>query len=112
MDFIKAKCINQGCSLFINYSDYQNHLSKCIYSISHCSNKNCNYEGTDNCRILENSLVALQAELSWPHVNMTAKSIICIIERNDDCIPYRVKGCKAEQSHNCPDNNVSSCYSI
>ena len=45
MDFIKAKCINQGCSQFINYSDYQNHLSKCIYSISHCSNKNCNYEG-------------------------------------------------------------------
>ena len=45
MDFIKAKCINQGCGEYINYSDYQTHLSKCQYRICHCSNKNCNYKG-------------------------------------------------------------------
>ena len=45
---IKIKCTNVGCSKFIQYSDYLNHLEKCQLRKYHCKNQSCKEEGYFN----------------------------------------------------------------
>ena len=45
---IKIKCTNVGCSKYIPYSDYVNHLEKCQLRKYHCKNQSCKEEGYIN----------------------------------------------------------------
>jgi hypothetical protein len=45
---IKIKCTNVGCSKYIPYSDYINHLEKCELRKYHCKNQPCKEEGYIN----------------------------------------------------------------
>ena len=45
---IKIKCTNVGCSKFIPYSEYVNHLEKCQLRKYHCKNQSCKEEGYRN----------------------------------------------------------------
>ena len=45
---IKIKCTNVGCSKYIQYSDYLNHLEKCQLRKYHCKNQPCKEEGYYN----------------------------------------------------------------
>ena len=45
---IKIKCTNVGCSKYIQYSDYLNHLEKCQLRKYHCKNQSCKEEGYFN----------------------------------------------------------------
>ena len=42
---IKIKCTNVGCSKYIQYLDYKNHLEKCSLRKYHCVNYPCKEEG-------------------------------------------------------------------
>lgn len=42
---IKIKCTNVGCSKYVPYSDYVNHLEKCVLRKYHCKNYPCKEEG-------------------------------------------------------------------
>ena len=45
---IKIKCTNIGCSKYIQYSDYKDHLEKCSFRKYHCVNYPCKEEGYIN----------------------------------------------------------------
>ena len=45
---IKLKCTNIGCSKYIPYCEYLNHLEKCQLRKYHCKNQSCKEEGYIN----------------------------------------------------------------
>ena len=83
---IKIKCTNVGCSKYIPYSEYLNHLEKCQLRKYHCKNQSCKEEGY----------------------------IIDMINHSKNC-PYRIVECgkckqnikfsemKIHQQENCPE---------
>ena len=45
LDKISLKCPYEGCSKYVNYSNYKSHLEKCEFRLYHCKNEPCKEEG-------------------------------------------------------------------
>ena len=89
---ISIKCSNQGCSEYIPYINYKNHLEKCQFRRYHCKNEPCLTEGYLN-EIREHSKICNYRRIICQKCKLKVKYCEMKIHPNEQC-PETIVKCK------------------
>ena len=117
---IKIKCTNVGCSKYIPYSDYVNHLENCSLRKYRCINYPCKEEGYIN-DMLNHSKICPHRIVECSKCRQSIKFCEMKVHQQDQCpeIMVKCKFCKTSmkrgvylKEHLSENNENSKCLKL
>ena len=117
---INLKCSNPGCSEYVPYFSYKNHLEKCKFRKYHCKNDPCQTEGYLN-EIIEHSKICKYRRIICHKCRLKVKYCEMKIHPNEQC-PETIVKCKYcglkmkrgiyQKEHSSKNNSNPNCLKI